>query len=587
MLRSRTLTLTVALAFFAVAALPARSGFAQPAPAEVKSHMDAAERAARAKDWDKAAAEYKAAFELTRGAVALDGMANALYELKRSAEAFEAYDELLRNYGDAIGKRNKTMAEARHKELAAQTGTIQVRVAESGAEVSIDGKAIGASPVPPRHVTVGPHAVRVTKPGFAPFEQTSNVAAGGATTIDATLVRESSKGRVVVKEKDDKPMRVVVDGLDVGAAPWEGDLDPGPHEILVRSSQGASTPQRVEVERGKTVTVELAALASTAHLEVKTSESGAILFFDGKPLAEGNFSGDVAPGEHTLVVTREGFQRFEKKLTLSPNAREMVEVKLQKPGESNAVSLAAADVSGRGFYGGFAFAGIGVPGGSGNDIETRCTELGAVSCSTPMPLGGGVFGYFGYSFAPVGFELFLGGEFDQAVHKAVFSGDSGGRPANPAATGVPRVEEFTFIRSGGLAAIRARVSAEGETVRASFAAGFGFAYKMMLLTDRTATSTDGKNLKDVYTPKAQAYASPALTLDASVQWRVGRPTALTLGVLGWLESASFTDVRVPGDLNRYMGAEGQRPAPISTPTYVLARDAQLFVGPYLGMQFGP
>src|SRR5262249_55674575 len=152
--------------------------------------------------------------------------------------------------------------------------------------------------------TVGAHKVRVTKAGFAPFEQTTNVAAAASVTVDAALSREAKTGHLVVREKSGKPMRAVIDGLDVGATPWEGDVPAGPHEVLVRSSQGASTPQRVELAGGASQTLELEAAAAMAHLEVKTTEPTAILFFDDKPLAEGSFIGDVAPGEHKLVVTK-------------------------------------------------------------------------------------------------------------------------------------------------------------------------------------------------------------------------------------------------------------------------------------------
>jgi PEGA domain len=586
MLRSRSLALAMALAVASVA-VP-RVSFAQPAPAEVKSHMDAADKAAKAKDWEKAATEFKAAFDLAHAAAALEGLANALYQAKHQPEAFEAYDELLRSYGDGMTGPKKFAAETRRKELAAHTGIIQVTVAEPGAEIFVDDKSIGTSPLPPRHVEAGTHKVRVVKAGFTPFEQSVTAADGQTSPVTATLTRELSKGHLVVREKDGKSMRVVIDGLDVGPTPYEGDLPPGPHDVLVRSSLGASTPQRVEVERGKAVTVELAAVAATAHLEVTTGDHLAIVFFDGKPLAEGSFSGDVAPGEHVLVVAKEGWDRVEKKINLAPQGHEKVDIVLTKSRDAKPSNVVDAAPDGRGLYGGFAFAALGLPGGSGNEIETRCNDLGASSCSTPMPIGGGLFGYLGYSFNPIGFEVMLGGELDQVKPKANFAGYGGpNTSSNPSLTGPPRVEQFTFVRTGGVVAVRARVNLEGKYLRGSLAAGPGLSYKYAALSERRATSTDGKNLQDVYAPSGQGYASPAVTADASVQWRMTESVALTLGMLLWLESSSFTDVRAPGDLHRYMAADGQTPAAITTPPYQITSGSQVFLGPYLGMQCGP
>src|SRR5215468_8998422 len=92
---------------------------AQPQPT-IKTHMDAGDAAAKAKDWEKAAAEYRAAFDAGHTAPALEALANALYEAKKPIEAYEAYDTLLTSYADQLKK--KFLAESRHKELGNQSG---------------------------------------------------------------------------------------------------------------------------------------------------------------------------------------------------------------------------------------------------------------------------------------------------------------------------------------------------------------------------------------------------------------------------------------------------------------------------------
>ena len=580
MLRARALV--VALAFVA-----SWETAATAQPSAVKTHMDAGDAAAKAKDWEKAAAEYRAAFEAGHGASALEGLANALYEAKKAPEAYDAYDTLLASYADQLKK--KFLAETRHKELANQTGALVVRVADSPAQVEVDGHVVGTSPIPPHRVAVGPHKVRVTKAGFLPYEQTVNVGAAASVTVDAALGREARAGHLVVREKTGKSMRVVVDGLDVGATPWEGDLPAGPHEILLRSSAGASTPQRVEVKGGGSETLDLEASASMGHLEVKTNEPTAILFLDGKALAEGRFAGDVAPGEHKLVVTKEGYERFERSIVVTPSGSDSVDVVLKKAGEQR--GIAAVENPDRGIYGGLGLMGVALPAGTGNDVENRCNELGAESCAKSLPIGGGLFGYFGYNFDPVGFEVLLGGLYDQTSPTARFSGKPGQAGYNPLATGPARTEDFTFVRGGGTLAVRARLTANADLLRVSLAGGFGVSYKYVALAERKATSTDGK-LSDTWAPSGSSYVSPAVTLDFSIQWRLARATALGLGLAMWLESSSFTDVRAPGDLNRAMNgtdATGKPlvPQPIVTPPYQLTSGAQMFVGPYVGVQFGP
>ena len=45
----------------------------------------------------------------------------------------------------------------------------------------------------------------------------------------------SGRGRVLVRASGTEPLRVIVDGVDVGATPWEGDLAPGPNILFAAS----------------------------------------------------------------------------------------------------------------------------------------------------------------------------------------------------------------------------------------------------------------------------------------------------------------------------------------------------------------
>lgn len=564
--------------------------FAQPAPApaasgaaSAKASLAAADKAAKAKDWNGALAGYTAANTAQPSAAALDGIAIAHYELKHAGEAYEAYDQFLKQYANALGATKKKTAETRLKELAAQTGNVSIRVNEAGAAVTLDGNNIGTSPVAALiRVGTGPHKIGVTKEGFAPVEKAATVAPNGKEIVEIALQREAKTGHLVVKEKAGAAVRVVVDGNDVGAAPLETDLEPGPHEIIVRSSTLAAPAQKVEIIKGKTSEIEVVAVPATAHLEVTTSDRQGIIFVDGKPVAEGTYAADVAVGPHTIAVTREGFERFEKTVTLADKQTVAETVTLKRPQNTEPTATIDDDRGFNGIYGGLGVLGLFEPGGNGNELETRCSSLGAASCDTGSPIGIGMFGFMGYAWNPLGIELFLAGMYDQATPSAKFDGVT--KPGeNPLATSVPRTEQFYFGRAGGVAALRARVSANTRKLRFSFAAGFGLAVKQMLF-ERDAQTPDG--LRNAYVQKSGlSYVSPALSLDGSVGFRVSGSFAILVGVMGLLETAG-QDVTSPASKNEYIGGQGQA-YPIPTPSYHLASDTQVFIGPYVGVAFGP
>ena len=63
--------------------------------------------------------------------------------------------------------------------------------------------------------------------------------------------------------------------------------------------------------------------------------------------------------------------------------------------------------------------------------------------------------------------------------------------------------------------------------------------------------------------------------------------SLTLGANLWLEHAG-DGVPTPAEGDVFLtGEDGQVPAPQATPSYDMASGTQVFIGPYLGMHFGP
>lgn len=577
-------------------AMPA---FAQAPSGDAKAALAAGDKAAKDKDWARAQTEYRAAYGAAPSAPSLNGLANASYELKSWAEAYEAYDEFVRTYPDAMGKSVKALAEKRMKEIDGKTGAITVLVNEAGAEVSIDDKKLGPSPVRAlQRVAVGPHRVAVTKAGFGPFDKPVDVAAGAKITVDANLTREAKSGKLSVKESGGQAVRVVVDGVDVGAAPWEGEVQPGSHEVQVRSATLGSPIQRVEVDAGKVSEVTIVASSALGRVEVTTSDGLGVVYLDGKVVGEGQYAGDVPAGSHVIRVTREGFTPFEKKIELAEKQSVAESVTLRRAGQSLENVNVGEERPFYGIYGGFGLFGAFGVGGLGNSLDVSddsCGKvLGAASCDTPGTLGAGAFGYVGFTWMPVGIELFVAGMYDTTKQTAKYAAPD---PSEAVIAGPARTEEFQFHRVGGVVAIRARATYDTRHVRLTLAAGPGLSYKQFIFERSTSTDTgyhdryvpeDGKTNPGETDTNTLHYLSPALVGDLAAHIRVTQSMAISVGALMWIETAG-NDVVTQPDRTRYLvsDAAGASPVPIRTPRYDIASGAQYFIGPYIGLLFGP
>jgi hypothetical protein len=515
-------------------------------------------------------------------AAIVEAAAVSAYEAKRWVEARDAYGELLRDFAKDLAKPKRDAITKRLAELDAMVGTLQIVVNEADADVVVDGAPAGKSPLPkPVTLTSGPHRVRVTKPGFAPFEQAPNVAGRGAGTLTVTLEKDARKSRLTVKEKANEAVRVLVDGVDMGPAPWSGDVDPGEHEIVLQSPSAKAAPEKVKLDPGQAKDLVLSVTSTTATLKVSVVDGKGLIRIDDKVVGEGVWSGTLPAGKHRLTVSREGFDPFEEEITLAERDTISRSITLNLPQTVRTGEIKEQSDAIDGLYGGVGLTGVTMPGGNGNDVQLSCEKGTPKSCESSTPKGAGLSGFVGYHWDPVGLELYLLGLYDQTKPTATFDQSPLNLNSDPA-----RTESFAIYRAGGTGALRARVTFQTKAIRFIGAAGVGMSYRAAFLKRDVATPN---GLKDTHVPDSITYTAPAISLDLGAGFRLGRPTTLYLSFSLLAESprAFNQDTKVAPDPTRALGAEGKIPVAITTPGYQLASGAQVYTGISLGIMFGP
>lgn len=98
----------------------------------------------------------------------------------------------------------------------------------------------------------------------APVEQSAENPNNLAEASPGTVAEPSA--RVTVTDAKGQAVRVFVDGKDVGAAPWEGELDPGKHTIELKGEGLASPPQTIDVTAKQQIRMELEAIPESPGL---------------------------------------------------------------------------------------------------------------------------------------------------------------------------------------------------------------------------------------------------------------------------------------------------------------------------------
>ncbi|HZS35993.1 MAG TPA: PEGA domain-containing protein [Polyangia bacterium] len=168
---------------------------AAPAPAQVDDKARAeAERltaqGARAYgrgDFPTALEHFRRSYEIFPSPNTHSNIARALLKLGRLPEAMEEFEAFL---ADATGAGDdaRRFALEQKVQLAAQLGKLEIVADVDGAEVQLDARIVGRTPLAlDRWVMPGAHTVTVSAPAYAPFSTRVQLGAGELRTVHARL----------------------------------------------------------------------------------------------------------------------------------------------------------------------------------------------------------------------------------------------------------------------------------------------------------------------------------------------------------------------------------------------------------------
>ena len=156
--------------------------------------------------------------------------------------------------------------------LAPTTSLLTIAALPATATVSLDGLVL--SPPSPSHDTfVAPgskHRIRVNAPGFVDERQELSLTGGEHRTVRVSLVEGGT-----LALKVNLPVRVIVDGKGLGAAPLPlTGFAPGNHTLEVRGADKLTFTTPFTIAKGETLEVKLeldaAAHTVSGHVGEKT-----------------------------------------------------------------------------------------------------------------------------------------------------------------------------------------------------------------------------------------------------------------------------------------------------------------------------
>jgi hypothetical protein len=137
--------------------------------ATADEHFKKGVEAFRDRRFGDAALEFEEAYRLSPAYAVLFNIGQVNAALGHSVEAVDAYEKYLKQGASAVPGSRVREVEAEISKQLDRIGTIAVRTLPEGAEIRMDGRLIGTTPLPwPIRATIGRHTLEAILAGYEP-----------------------------------------------------------------------------------------------------------------------------------------------------------------------------------------------------------------------------------------------------------------------------------------------------------------------------------------------------------------------------------------------------------------------------------
>lgn len=194
-------------------AKPADASATTPAPSgdsdkEALRLIDDGKKAYKAGQFDKAREQFAASYKVKPDHNTLFWLTNAEAKSNRPRDAAEHAELYLREAKTAPAEDRQTIQKI-FDEVTAKLGTWHIKVSVDGADVYLDGKLVGKSPLPaPLFVEPNSHEVEVKKEGFLNEKEILVVAPNTESESEVVLKPGPAEVKPKEPEKKERPIPV-------------------------------------------------------------------------------------------------------------------------------------------------------------------------------------------------------------------------------------------------------------------------------------------------------------------------------------------------------------------------------------------
>ena len=312
--------------------------------------------------------EYVQGFATTEPALVTREMERRLIDTNFPiiGEGINIFTRRIRGILSALPSQRWVSSETLHYrviERGAEEGRLRVSSSPSGADVYLNNRYAGKTPLSMEQVRVGEYLLRVEIPGYQVWSRDIRITADRTATIHADLERIQQYGSIAIRANQDNA-RIYLDGQYKGLTERNRNVileqvTEGSHDIRVTLSGYQDWTQRVQVRPNQRVqlNVNLERIVRTGSLEIDSNVDNAMIYLDGE-YQRRTFSNrsviidNIREGTHELRITKEGYLDYITNIRITSGQTQYINIRMEQEQRKGAIAVNCNESNARIFING-------------------------------------------------------------------------------------------------------------------------------------------------------------------------------------------------------------------------------------------
>jgi len=207
------------------------------------------------------------------------------------------------------------------------TGLLLLQSSPSNADVTVNGVALGSTPLLVSTLPIGTHRIKIASPGYQPKEVEVLLEDRSPVRKQVDLVSDSASLTV---ETDAEGASIRINGIDHGGSPCTVDRIPEGEATVELHADGYSPlVQKIKLAAGETQKIKLPMTPIPAALKIISIPDKARVYVNNEPRGQTPLElADLAPGKYRVRVEMDGYDPDARDVELARGSRKSEEFRL-------------------------------------------------------------------------------------------------------------------------------------------------------------------------------------------------------------------------------------------------------------------